>query len=826
MDKKIARVLVVSQAQNLERLFDYSIPEVFQVDIQVGARVLVPFRNRPNLGFVWELAENSAFNEVKSIQQLLDNIPLLGSIQYQLINWLADYYFCSRADVIKLCLPPGANLSREIFYRLAIDHSSLDLKLKFFFPEEQVATAMSLVATGIKADWNSKEWQNKFGAIPQILEFLIHEQFLIPNHRIAKPKTKPKVCTLYRWSVDNANSENRKGQSLTGRRVQEVLQGDRCRDMGLTAAELCAAAEVSLSVVKRLLKEGQISCFEVAEQRRPAGLEEVAPIGREIQLNLEQQEVYRQITVPNQQQLFLLHGITGSGKTEVYFNAASEVINRGGQVLYLVPEIALTPQTLERARNRFGDQVALIHSNMSDGERYDQWFRVKNHSAGFVLGARSAAFAPFDRLGLIIVDEEHETTYKQEENPRYHIRQVVEKLAELTGAKIIFGSATPSVESFYYAQSGKYRYLQLKQRFNHNPLPEVTMVDMREELHNGNRNILSAKLHTAIEESLAGGDQIILLLNRRGHSTFILCRDCGYTLRCPACDVALTYHTHEMSLRCHYCDYRRPVPDTCPECHSTRIRYFGHGTQKLEEELAKDFPAARIVRMDVDSTAKKGAHQQIYHQLTSGAVDILLGTQMIAKGLDLPRVTLVGVISADSTLNIPDFRAAERTFSLLTQVAGRAGRGQKTGRVIFQAYDPDHYSLQRAKEHDYHGFYHEEIKYRADLHYPPFAELVKFGFSGLNESSVNRAAYEFCRIVKGIQQRLISSNDPAYYMEVLGPGAALVPKIQNNYRWQLLLKSNRPDWLEAMVKEAWTEYQNQKHSDVRVTKDRNPYLVV
>jgi primosomal protein N' (replication factor Y) (superfamily II helicase) len=817
MNNKVAKVLITSQAQNLGRLFDYEIPEVFQKSIQIGIRVLVPFQNRPNIGIVWELADSSNFKSLKAISQLLDDSSLISSIHLSLIDWLAEYYFCSRSDVVKLCLPPGDNLSREVFYQSAIDMQTLEVKLNRAFSIEEVQEVIQLIMEGIEQEWSHSLWCKKLKAFPQIWDFLIQNHLLKRSYRIAKPKVKAKFCKLYRWSRTEIEE-----QSATGRRVRKTLLEE---PSGLTAAQLCAAAEVSSSVLKRLLSEGLIDCFEVAAERNPAGFEQQIAT-KEIRLSPEQQEIYQKICGETATPFFLLHGVTGSGKTEIYFEMASDVIQRGGQVLYLVPEIALTPQTLKRARDRFGEQVALLHSNMSDGERYDQWFRVKNGKAQFVLGARSAVFAPFDKLELMIIDEEHETTYKQEENPRYHIRKVVEKLAELTGAKVIFGSATPSVESFFYAQSGKYRYLPLTKRFNRNPLPEVTMVDMRQEIKDGNKNVLSRQLFAAIHESLEQHEQIILLLNRRGYSTFILCRDCGQSLRCPACDVALTYHLNEKNLRCHYCDYRQPVPDICPNCQSSRIRYFGHGTQKLEEELALNFPSAHILRMDVDSTSRKGAHQQIYQQLVSGEIDILLGTQMIAKGLDLPKVTLVGVISADSTLNIPDFRAAERTFQLLTQVAGRAGRGEKLGKVIFQAYDSEHYSLRLAKEHDYLSFYQEEIKNRADLHYPPYIELVKIGFSGLNDSKVDAAAHEFYQIVKVIEQQLVLAGNPAYYIEVLGPGPTLIPKIQNNYRWQILLKSNQPSWLEKIVKEAWEQFNPQKHPDIKVIKDRNPYLVV
>lgn len=818
MSNQIARVLVASQAPSLDRLFDYRIPAEFQDAVQIGARVIVPFQKRPSLGFLWELADYSEFPNLKEIRELLDDPPLIGKIQYQLINWLADYNFCSRLEVVKLCLPPGANLSREAYYRLTVPADQLKEILAAVFPADEVAAVLELVSLGTKTGWNAAGWQRKFQELPKVFEFLTDRGLLVRSYRIAKPKTKAKTSKVYRWVFPEGEEET----AAAGSRVKNVLMTN---PMGMTAAEICGAAGVSSTVLKRLLKEGKLRCLELAAERNPAGFEERI-IPRQTSLNCEQQTAFQTISTGQEGSLYLLHGVTGSGKTEVYFETAQEILKNGGQVLYLVPEIALTPQTLERARNRFGDQVALIHSNMSDGERFDQWFRVKRGEARLVLGARSAVFAPFTDLKLIIVDEEHESTYKQEENPRYHIRQVVEKLASLTGAKVIFGSATPSVESFYYAQTGKYRYLQLNKRFNRNPLPEVQVVDMREELKNGNKNILSRRLFDSIAGSLANHEQIILLLNRRGHSTFILCRDCGYSLGCPACEVALTYHLTEKTLRCHYCDYRQPVPNQCPKCGSARIRFFGHGTQKLEEELAVYFPEARIVRMDVDSTAKKGAHHQIYQQLTSGAVDILLGTQMIAKGLDLPNVTLVGVISADSILHIPDFRAAERTFQLLTQVAGRTGRGQKPGRVVFQTYDPDHYSLRFAKVHDYRSFYQTEIEFRDKLHYPPFAEMVKFGFSGLNPEKVSKAANSFYLLVEKVRAALSSSERPPLDMEILGPSPALIPKIQNNYRWQLLLKSVQPDRLEQVVKQAWEKYRSLKEPDVKVIKDRHPYLVV
>lgn len=812
---KIARVLLAAQGSQLDRLFDYLTPPEFEAVAKVGARVLVPFRNRPSLGYIWQLTEDSEVEELKTITQVLDDPPLLTGIQYQLVDWMADYYYCSRADGLKHCFPPGSNPVRIVAWRLNYDLNEINKRLAQRFSESEVNEGMALL--GELNGRPVKEWEKRFIKLPQLWEYLIKNRIIVKNQSYTVPKTKPKTCRVYCWAAAEVDEP-----SDTGKRVQAVL----LREQMLSRAELCAAAEVSPSVIDRLVREGKVVCKEIEQERKPAGFSEMAQVAASCRLTPEQEGVFQQIAESQGADYFLLHGVTGSGKTEIYFKAAAETLKQGKQVLYLVPEIALTPQTLERARQRFGDQVALLHSNMSPGERFDQWFKIKNGKANLVLGARSALFAPFERLGLIIVDEEHETSYKQEETPRYHTGTVVQKLAELTGAKVIFGSATPSLESFHAAQNGKFRYLGLPERFNRRRLPQVSIVDMREELRRGNKNILSASLHEAIESALAQREQVILLLNRRGYSTFVLCRDCGYTLTCPACDVSLTYHNSIKVLRCHYCDFRKPVPDLCPKCQSSRIRYFGHGTQKLEEELKTFFPQAKIIRMDLDSTSGKGSHHRIYQELVNGRVDILLGTQMVAKGLDLPRVTLVGVISADSTLNIPDFRAAERTFQLLTQVAGRAGRGEKASRVIFQTYNPEHYSLQLAKDHDYFGFYRAEIERRRELQYPPFTELVKIAFSGVNLGQVREAAQTFAGIFREYLARICGEPDQTKVLEVMGPAPALIPKIESKYRWQLLIKSHCQNRLNELINSSWAAFPFRKFSDVKIIRDRNPYSIL
>ncbi|NLW47735.1 MAG: primosomal protein N' [Firmicutes bacterium] len=814
---KIAQVLIASHTQQLDRLFDYLTPAEFGETAKIGARVIVPFQNQLSIGYIWSFTDYSEFKNLKSIVQIVDDPPLISNIQFQLAEWISEYYYCCRTDVLKLFFPPGSNPVKVISYRVNLSSEDLTDRLKRILEPAKIKEIIALLN---ELDGEPvKQWNRKFANLPEVWDFLIKQRIIVKTVKYASPKTKAKVIPMLCW-VSAETEENR----ATGQRVRKVLLQEKM----LTRSQLCAAAEVSSSVIDRLIKEGKVIGIKVAEERKPIGFSEVIPLSDSCRFNSEQAKVFEKFFTNDATRLFLLHGVTGSGKTEVYLKAAAEVLAKGKQALYLVPEIALTPQTLERTRLRFGEQVALLHSNMSDGERYDQWFNIKNGKAKLVLGARSALFAPFEDLGLIIVDEEHESSYKQEETPRYHSRTVVEKLAELSGAKVIFGSATPSLESFYAAQNQKYCYLSLKERFNQQPLPPVSIVDMREELRKGNKNILSEALFEAVNLALTEKEQVILLLNRRGYSTFILCRDCGYTLTCPECDVSLTYHLSEKVLRCHYCDYRQPIPNLCPKCKSSRIRYFGHGTQRLEEELAKCYPQAKIVRMDLDSTSRKGTHHRIYQELTSGEVDILLGTQMVAKGLDLPRVTLVGVISADSTLNIPDFRAAERTFQLLTQVAGRAGRGEKNGRVIFQTYNPDHYSLQLAKEHDYLGFYQAEIERRRDLQYPPFAEFVKIAFTGLNSEKVRQAAETLAQVCRELISESTKQTKKTYLdFELMGPAPALIPKIESKFRWQLLIKSKQPAGnLNNLMRNLWEQFPFRKFNDVKIIKDRNPYSIV
>lgn len=481
---------------------------------------------------------------------------------------------------------------------------------------------------------------------------------------------------------------------------------------------------------------------------------------------------------------FLLHGVTASGKTEVYMRVIEAVLARGKSAIVLVPEISLTPQMTEGFSERFGQDVAVLHSRLSPGERYDEWRRVERGDARIVVGARSAIFAPVENLGLIVVDEEHENSYKQEESPRYHARDVACERARISKAVCVLGSATPSVESYYKALHGEYRLLELPHRVGMWEMPTVEVVDMREELAKGNRSMFSQALSEAISDRLTRGEQIILFLNRRGYSTFVLCRECGYSMRCPECDVALTYHAAESNIRCHYCDYEEPVPSVCPNCGGRYIRYFGAGTQKIEGEVKRAFSHARTCRMDTDTTRRKGAHEEIVSKFKRGDYDILVGTQMVAKGLDFPNVTLVGVVSADTCLNLPDYKAGERTFQLLTQVAGRAGRSKKSGHVIVQTYSPEHYAIELGKTYDYRGFYDEEIACRSEGLYPPFSRLVLIVVSGKGLSAVERYAISLVRALRA----QIKSEKQLKGIRILGPAPCALARVKGMHRWQILLK--------------------------------------
>ncbi|MCL2766777.1 MAG: primosomal protein N' [Peptococcaceae bacterium] len=668
-----------------------------------------------------------------------------------------------------------------------------------------------------------------------------------------EPVFTPELLTLARWMADNylcsmaealqhilSPRLRSKGSRLpvmirpavTGAELDQALldlsprpkQASVLRQAadapGLTRKDLAAAAGVTVAVVDTLIKKGLLLVEENRLEHSVSGV--IPPIKprKEHILNSGQQKALEEITREighKSLKIFLLHGVTGSGKTEVYIRAAAAALAAGRQAVVLVPEIALTPQMVHMFRERFGRLVAVLHSALADGERFTQWQRIISGATPVVLGARSAVFAPTPDTGLFVVDEEHESSYKQDDHLRYHAREVAIKRAQLSGGVVLLGSATPSLESrLKTREGGPYRLLKLADRIDDRPLPTVRIVDMRQELKEGNKSIFSRALLMAVNRCLTREEQVLLFLNRRGYANFVICQTCGEVLKCPRCDISLTYH-HDGRLRCHYCNHNVNAPKTCPGCGREYIRYFGAGTQKVEEEARRFFPDARILRMDSDTTGRRGAHGEILGNFRERKADILIGTQMIAKGLDFPGVTLVGVINSDTTLNMPDFRAAERTFQLLTQVAGRAGRGELPGTAIVQTYNPMHYSITAAAAQDNDLFYLSEMPMRRSLDYPPFSHLARLLFTHELEDVVKKGAEQAKEIMLGLFHGKVMD------VVLLGPAPATLSRIKDRHRWQLVLKSSKRQRLLKLISESLPLFKkNQVIKKLGINVDINP----
>lgn len=575
--------------------------------------------------------------------------------------------------------------------------------------------------------------------------------------------------------------------------------------------ELSKLYNFSLSSLNTLLKQDYLTNEKVIVNRYN---DKIFKVYSEKILNKEQKQAV-DIIQNSVNNIFLIHGITGSGKTEIYMKLVSEAIKENKDSIILVPEISLTPQMVERFKGRFGKDIAVFHSKLSEGERFDEWLRVKNKLVKVAIGARSAVFLPFSNLSLIVIDEEHENSYKSDSDPKYLAFEIAKYRCELENAKLILGSATPSVETYYKTEENKIKLINLKNRADNALLPSIELVDMREELLSQNKSIFSKKLYKEIEKSLINKEQIILFLNRRGFSTFVSCRKCGFVFKCNKCDIALTYHHEDNSLSCHYCGMKRKITNVCPKCKSNYVKYFGIGTEKIEQEVKRYFPGARTLRMDFDTTRKKNSYEEIYNSFKGKEADILIGTQMIAKGLDFKDVTLVGVLAADLSLNVPDFRSAERTFQLITQVAGRAGRGEKEGKVIVQTYTPDNYSILFSIQNDYLGFYNREISIRRDMNYPPFSKIFLMNLSSKKEDLLIKCIQNIGVILKN----KLKENDK---IEMLGPCPCAISKINDFYRWQIILKGNVDFTFANNIKDILYDSLKDVYSDIRLSLDLNP----
>ena len=645
------------------------------------------------------------------------------------------------------------------------------------------------------------------------------KQMLTPgtkNRKVEKNVQDKTINAVYlKKSIDEIQFDIDMGK-IKSEKQKKILQFLKSNE-GATVPEIEEFTGGTRAIVKTLEKNEYIEIVEKKVERNPLVNKQIEKTSN-LKLTDEQQNAYYSITrsmLNNEYEQFLLYGVTGSGKTEVYLQLIEKAISLNKTAIVLVPEISLTPQMIDRFIARFDkEKIAVLHSKLSIGERYDEWNKIKEGKAQIVIGARSAIFAPIENIGVIIIDEEHDSSYKSESVPKYDAKEIAKRIAKENNCPLVLGSATPDIVTYYKANEGNITLLELTRRANNSNLPEVEVVDLKMELATGNRSMLSFKLHDAIEQNLKDKRQTILFLNRRGYSTFIMCRECGYTVKCKNCNISMTYHRTENKLKCHYCGYEENVVTVCPECHSTKIRYFGTGTQRLEDEIHKIFPNASTIRMDIDTVTKKNSHEEILNKFKNENIDILIGTQMVVKGHHFPNVTLVGVIAADSSLNIDDYRANERTFQILTQVAGRAGRENLPGNVIIQTYNPDNFSIQCAKEQDYKMFYNTEIALRKQLKYPPFCDIILIGFNSLIEN-------EIIKVSDMVYTYLKDKLDEQTFI-ILKPMPSPVDKIQNRYRWRIIIKGNMTDTANQIINNCLKQVYESNFKNTRVTVDINP----
>lgn len=821
-----ASVVVNVDAPGLRQPFTYHVPDRLTSSLQPGACVAVPFGKREAIGYIValgaKLPDDLPASAIKAI------IAPVGGEGASLppgvlatARWMARHYLCDLAHAVRCVIPDtqAAHVVRRI--ALAPDWEA-------HLPDITTLSHRQLVLSlaGIGGAATEAELAEAAGGsrIASPLSLLRKRGVLVDRWTVEPPRTGARRVRAVRLTVPWDDAEEAAVQRAQKAPGQARLLRTLASAGGgpLPVAEALALAESSADAARRLEKADLVA-FEILEvRRRPFKF--VAGAAVPPMLTGEQQAALGEIIHrldSRETNVALLYGVTASGKTEVYLRAIAETRRRGRTALVLVPEIALTAQVVDSFRARIGDRVAVLHSALSDGERRDEWQRIGRGEADVVVGARSGVFAPLGNVGLIVVDEEHEGSYKQDNPaPRYHARDVAIARARATGATVLLGSATPAVETFHRAETGVWGFLPLRQRALFRPLPSVDVIDLRAEWKKRQPGVFSEPLRDAIADRLTKREQVILFLNRRGFAMFLLCRDCGHTTRCPHCDVSLTYHAGARLLRCHHCDFQRAAPAVCPVCKGQRIRPFGIGTERVEEEVRALFPEARVLRMDRDTTVKKDAHMKMLRAFRGGEADILIGTQMVAKGLDFAGVTLVGVISADTALNIPDFRAAERAFQLLTQVSGRAGRGRKPGHVLVQTFNPEHESVAAAAEHDYEAFYTREIVNRRELSYPPFTRLANV----ICQDEDVRAAEARLRLLSSkLGGRSLLDAGPAVGgdddLEVLGPAPCPLSRLRGRYRWHLLLKASNSDTLRERLAGAVSTLSASDRSGISIDID-------
>lgn len=803
-----AEIIILRNAANIDHLFTYTVPEALKVKIAVGARVIVPFGPSTFIeGIVYnvmnEMSEPSKY-KLKPIQYVFDDGIFLTPEDLNWMEFIRTEYLCSYAEAVSLLLPSGTMTNQfKTFRAVDILEPKMDslskselavlsclengpLQEEFIISGYATATQKNAIKRLVALGRIEFEVGYEVVVKDRYIEWLMATEQLgaytkkIPKHHNAKIKLAEHMRITFR------------AKRLD---VQEQLK-------------------VSKSVIDGFIKAGALKIEQEEDLRIPVFMESHEDKSQ-ILLSTEQMEAYNQILENFEKGItsdFLLHGVTGSGKTEVYAELIQYCIKRGKKAILMVPEIALTPQIVARFVSRFGsDRIALIHSKISQGEKHDQWKKIRKGDYDLIIGARSAIFSPVENLGVVIIDESHENTYRSEKRPKYSTYEVAKYKATQTGAILVSGSATPSINEYYDTLSGNRKLVKLIARYNTKEVPRFEIVDMRNELLNGNRSILSERLHEAIKERLEKKEQVIIFLNRKGHSTFVSCRSCGFTLSCPNCDVTLTYFKGEKSVRCNYCGYESFIPKLCPKCQSSYFKYFGVGTEKVEEQIKSLFPDATVDRMDKTTTTRKGSVERIVKNVENSNTDILIGTQMVAKGFDFKRVTLIGILSADLILNFPSYQSSERAYQLFNQVAGRAGRGEISGEVILQTYVPDHYAINHTS---YEAFYEAEIQFRNALNYPPFTQIINLLFSS-KDLDVCKSYAE--KSHSYLQNRLLK-NGLQNEVDLYDANPALLKKIDGQYRWQVLIKC-RPEH-QDLIK------QYVKNLDTRFTQVDNCKLAI
>ncbi len=804
-----ASVVLEKTAYSFDKPYDYLVPEWAEKSCRAGLRVIVPFGkgNAERQGLILSLCESEETEGLKEIRRIVDEVPVLNDEMLKLCEWLHETLFCTYFDAVNAVLPTGVTLKLVDVYSVNPEFSGSDAL------DDQETIVYSYIknsATELSAEKLYRECDLKDS---KVINKLIKKNAILKNTNALRRMSD---ATLKSVRIIENLPEN--AFSLLSSRQTEIANL-LLETGGTSVKELQYFTGVSVSVINALVSKGVAEFYEQTVYRKPQTAYDKATPAK-ITLTDEQTAVYNQLSDKlDSYNSALLYGVTGSGKTQVFLSLADKVIASGKGVIIMVPEISLTPQTVAIFSSRYGTQVAVFHSAMSLGQRMDEWKRIKEGKAKIAVGTRSAIFAPFEDLGLIIMDEEQEHTYKSEQSPRFHARNIARFRAKYNNCLFLMASATPSVETYTAAKSGKYILCKLEHRYGNAVLPETEIVDMRNETQSGNTGAISGVLYDEIKAALDSGKQAIVLLNRRGHNTYVSCPSCGYVATCPNCSITLTYHSANKRLMCHCCGHSERIFDKCPECSETHIKFSGMGTQKVEEELKMLFPSASILRLDADTTTTKNSYSQYLGDFAAGKYNIMLGTQMVAKGLDFPNVTVVGVLGAERAMNSEDYRSAERTFSLLTQVIGRAGRGDASGKAIIQTLDPDNTIIPLSRSQNYDAFYNEEILVRKAHIYPPFCDLVLVSVQSVSQQLANDTAFQFLNNLK----TCIADEYKDVKIIVLGPTPASVSRVNNKYRYRIIIKcKNNKRTRELLRRSADFKMVN----DTSITIDINPEVLI